>query len=119
MVKTIKFPWWRRITLPWYKWRVVQTVLAADAVPTRLPAKCAVLVKNQFKPGWLVFDCPCRRGHRVMLNLSLNRHPRWLIKKTLPLTISPSVNDFTIDTSCHYFIHEGRIKWMPYTNNKE
>ena len=84
---------------------------AAD-VPEYLPYRGAVLVVfGRHKPGWLVFDCPCARGHRIMLNLDPERYPWWQTLALDPLTIQPSVDDHSNSSRCHYFIHGGRVVW--------
>ena len=46
--------------------------------PRLFPSGVAALVVfERSKPGWIVFDCPCVRGHRVMLNLDPERYPWW------------------------------------------
>lgn len=110
-------PWWRRLPLPWFRWKILLFVEAADEIPAHLPAKAAVLAGGTpDQPSWIAFDCPCRRGHRVMLNLDRKRRPVWTVRQVSPLTLSPSINDFTIDTKCHYFIRQGRVEWVPYNN---
>jgi hypothetical protein len=99
--------------LPRRRWRVVAWVDAADEVPTRLPRRGAVIAGPESEPHWLVFDCPCRRGHRVMLNLDPRRRPIWRITQTQPLTVRPSVDDHTSERRCHFFVREGRINWVP------
>jgi hypothetical protein len=112
-----RIPWWRWIPIPWRKWSVVLRVDAADEIPDRLPRASAALVGDDTYPKWLAFDCPCRRGHRVMLNLDRSRKPYWIAKSIRPLTLQPSVNDFTIDTKCHYVVRDGRVKWA-HTNKE-
>ena len=107
-----KIPWWEWIPLPWRSWRIVLRVQAADEVPDQLPKAGVVLVEPATAPTWLVFDCPCNRGHRVMLNLDSHRKPRWSITNFQPLTLLPSINDRSLNSQCHYFIRGGRIQWV-------
>jgi hypothetical protein len=101
--------WWQWLPLPW--WRLVATVDAADEVPDRLPKRGAILVGSPAKPKWLAFDCPCRARHRVMVSLDSARRPRWSIRGAFVLSVSPSVDDRTLGTRCHYFIRNGRTVW--------
>lgn len=105
------FPWPRK------KWKVALRVTAADEIPPRIPPKCAVLVQNHTQASWIAFDCPCKRGHRVMLNLSPERQPCWTLGSTALLTLAPSIDDHSIDDQCHYFIREGRVEWASSYNN--
>ena len=81
-------------------------------VPTRLPHRgAALVVLANASPSWLAYDCPCSRGHRVMLNLDRGRYPAWSLLNSNPLTIMPSVDDTSGPTRCHYFIRGGRVMW--------
>ena len=49
------------------------TVDEADEVPAELPRNNAVLV-GTVKTKWIVFDCPCQTGHRIMLNVDHSKN---------------------------------------------
>jgi hypothetical protein len=103
--------WWQ--WLPVFRWRIVSVVEAADEVPQRLPRNGAVLVGPKARPKWIVFDCPCRSGHRIMLNTDRGRAPHWSTTIGGPLTILPSVDYYEHTVRrCHYFVRKGRIKWV-------
>lgn len=104
-----KVRWWE--WLPGRSWRIVSIVEAADEVPRKLPRNAAVLVGSMSMPKWLVFDCPCRSGHRVMLNLDRARYPHWRLGKSKKLTVAPSVDWNGSGRSCHYYIRGGRVSW--------
>jgi hypothetical protein len=99
--------------LPRRRWRIVARVEAADEVPNRLPRRGVVVAGPQSDPHWLVFDCPCRAGHRVMLNLDKRRRPHWNVVQDEPLTVRPSVDDHIAERRCHFILREGRIRWVP------
>ena len=104
--------WYERLPLPWRRWRVTLLVESAADVPEALPFRGAALVVfDRSKPGWIVFDCPCARRHRVMLNLDPERYPWWQMLDLDPLTIQPSVDHLSNSSRCHYFIHGGRVVW--------
>jgi hypothetical protein len=102
--------WWQ--WLPFFGWRVVGVVESADEIPARLPRNGAVLVGSRIRPKWIAFDCPCRTGHRIMLNTDQSRRPHWSTTVQGRLTISPSVDHKTAAQRCHYFVRNGRIKWV-------
>lgn len=110
MAHITKIPWWQ--WLPVFGWRVVMVVDSADEIPQKLPRNSAVLVGSSTRPKWVVFDCPCRSGHRIMLNTDSARSPRWSTTVTGPLTISPSVDYNHPVRRCHYFVRNGRIEWV-------
>ncbi len=111
MDRQLKIRWWE--WLPFFRWRIVGCVEAADEVPDQLPRNSAVLVGTKNYPKWLVFNCPCRSGHRIMLNADMARAPVWrlLDDSRGRLTISPSVNYSEKKRRCHYFVRNGKIQW--------
>lgn len=111
VVGHMKISWWQ--WWPFFRWRVVGAVDAADEVPRRLPRNGAALVGSEQFPKWVAFDCPCRTGHRIMLNLDSQRKPTWRLgpAPTNKLSIAPSVDYVTEQRRCHYFIRDGKVKW--------
>src|SRR5213593_4188245 len=103
----MKLRWWE--WWPWRRWRIVGEVDAADNIPTRLPRNAAVLVGTRQAPKWLSFDCPCRSGHRIVLNLDRSRWPHWRIGTGRRMTLSPSVDSSRPQGRCHYLITGGRV----------
>lgn len=109
MADAMKIPWWK--WLPFQRWRVVGETLFADELPDKLPRNGVALVGTSARTKWIVFDCPCRTGHRIMLNADSARKPHWAIRSLDRLSIAPSI-DFRGDARrCHYFIRDGRIVW--------
>lgn len=111
MARVGRIAWWQWLPRPWSKWRIVTRVDAGDEVPDRLPTRGVALVGSADKPTWIAFDCPCERGHRLMVSLDQTRRPAWRITSTKPLTVRPSVDDITAERRCHFFISSGKIKW--------
>jgi hypothetical protein len=103
--------WWQWIPLPWRRWRLVVRVDAGDEVPERLPTRGVAIVGPIAAPTWIALDCPCKRGHRLMVNSSTARRPNWRIERHKPLTIRPSIDDITPERRCHFTIHQGRTRW--------
>ena len=94
-------------------WLLAGTVSEGDEVPNRIPIRRAFLVGGPSAWKWLVFDCPCRTGHRIMLNLDRSRWPHWTIRpsRRRRITLSPSIDYRSENRSCHYFIRDGRVVW--------
>ena len=103
--------WWQSLPIPWRAWRIVGYVNAGDEVPNRLPDRGVVLVGKPALPTWAVFDCPCRTGHRLMVNLDRTRHTYWSIDSLKPLSIHPSIDDITSKRRCHFIVRGGKIRW--------
>lgn len=85
--------------------------MSADEVPDRLPRNGVALVAASGRTKWIVFDCPCRTGHRIMLNADASRLPRWRLDRAKHLTVFPSIDFHGNKKRCHYFIRGGRIVW--------
>lgn len=106
--------WGREATrLVFRPWLLAGTVSNGDEVPDRIPPRRAVLVGAPSRWKWLVFDCPCHAGHRIMLNLDRNRRPYWNLRVSAKgrITVSPSIDFRGRDRSCHYLITAGKIVW--------
>ena len=103
--------WWQSLPIPWRAWRIVGEVLSGDAVPDKLPDRGVILVSASGRQTWAVFDCPCRAGHRLMVNLDQARNPYWRIQSFNPLSIYPSIDDITAERRCHFMLCRGRIRW--------
>ncbi len=99
---------WIRGYIPGTKWRVGLEVPEADEIPERLPRRVAVIVPNK----WLAFECPCWRGHQIVVNISQSRRPFWKVLTNAPLSVIPSVDERTSERRCHYVIRNGRIRWV-------
>ena len=103
--------WWQSLPLPWRDWRVVGRVGAGDEVPGKLPNRGVVIVGTPGRESWAAFDCPCRRGHRLMVNLDKSRRPAWNIDSVKPLTIRPSIDNVYSQGRCHFTLRGGKINW--------
>lgn len=103
--------WWHR--LPFQPWRVLGFVESADEIPDDLPRNGAVVVGSPARVKWIAFDCPCRTGHRIMLNTDPARRPFWRVGvgPSQRLSIGPSVDYEDGQRRCHYFVDDGRIRW--------
>ncbi len=110
MADIMKISWWQ--WLPIFGWRIIGVVESADDIPQRLPRNGAVLVGLTTRPKWVAFDCPCRSGHRIMLNTDKARSPYWRTTVQGVLAISPSIDYIHDKRRCHYLVQNGRIKWV-------
>ena len=94
-------------------WILAGTVAEGDEVPDLIPVRRAFLVGAPSNWKWLVFDCPCGAGHRIVLNLDRGRAPYWTLRlsRRRRITIHPSIDYRGRNGSCHYFIRNGRVVW--------
>jgi hypothetical protein len=110
MASVGKIPFWEWV--PGRAWRIVVVVEAADEIPGRLPSHGAVIVGSLQRPKWLAFDCPCRSGHRIMVTLDRKHRPHWRVENAKKLSVYPSVDYRGTDRRCHYFVTNGKIRWV-------
>lgn len=99
--------------LPIRRWRIEHTAAEVDEVPRQIPTRRAYLVMASTRKKWLVFDCPCGMGHRIMLNLDKARQPYWklVLSRSKAITLRPSVDFRDGSRRCHYVVRRGRIIW--------
>lgn len=95
-------------------WRLEATVSDIDDVPLHIPPRRAYLVATATHRKWLVFDCPCGNGHRIVLNLDGTRRPVWSVRLSTAkaLTLHPSVDYRDDRRACHYVLSNGRVAWV-------
>lgn len=93
-------------------WQLGDVVDAATDIPLTVQKYNGVLVGSTDHPKWIAFDCPCGRGHRIMLNLDPSRRPVWRMTSTNPLTLRPSVDSVENKRRCHFVISNGRVLWV-------
>jgi Family of unknown function (DUF6527) len=101
----------------WRSLEIVADVRRMREVPAHLPARGAVLVRAD-RLKWIVFDCPCDGGHRIVLPLDAESRPHWGVVTIVPLTISPSVDSVRSERRCHYFVQRGSIVWVRDNKNR-
>lgn len=95
-------------------WRLEAVVPEMNEVPHTIRPRRAYLVGTSSRRKWLVFDCACGSGHRILLNLDASRRPVWTLQmsKRKVLSLRPSVNYHDDRRTCHYVLSNGRIKWI-------
>lgn len=84
-----------------------------DCLPTKLPRRDLILVKDGAVDWCVGMLCPCGCGQRVELPLLPEAKPKWKIQidsNDRP-TLQPSV---WLRDGCrsHYFVRNGRIVWV-------
>jgi hypothetical protein len=65
-------------------------------------------------PKWALLDCPCGKGHTILLGLDSQRTPRWTlsINKSRRPTLYPSVDRISDGRRCHFWLRNGEIEWV-------
>jgi len=105
------FSWvynWFRQYLTKRHFKKINFVSQISEIPDHIKRE-AYIVEKGGRRVWLVFDCPCNNGHRLMVNLSEKRKPFWSIKiRKHQLSVSPSV---WLHDECysHFWIENSNI----------
>jgi uncharacterized protein DUF6527 len=103
--------WWRRRR--WTKPRIKQVVVyrsRAD-VPEQVRRQTLAFVGSHEQPKWAVLECPCGRGHQLVVNLSSQREPCWELSiSNRGPSLSPSIDSFS-PYRCHFWLRSGRVSW--------
>lgn len=95
--------------------RATETVASVLDVPETLRPGHAVVVRpGALAEQWLAFDCPCSRRHRLLVNLSAARRPRWrlAVGRRGAVSLTPSVDSHSADGRCHFWLRHGRVDWV-------
>lgn len=93
------------------RWNVVGKYGDIDDIPAVLKSREIVVVATPQFVKWIIFDCPCRTGHRIMVNADPTRRPAWQLRATTRATIWPSIDFEDAERRCHYWIVGGRTRW--------
>jgi len=90
----------------------VRYVETHTAIRRLIEDDCMVVVGTPLYPKWGVFMCPCRRGHRIELNLQRHLEPHWQlsVRGSRP-TVQPSV-DHQGAYRCHFRLIDGLVRWV-------
>ena len=102
----------------WRRWKADLHASSIADVPDQIRRRHAVVVGSGARDKWLVFDCPCRRGHRVLINLDPENSPRWRVTARVPLTLIPSVDERSQAGHCHYVVRDGGVRWIERTDHR-
>lgn len=91
----------------------LERVSALGEVPDNLRGDTIYLAGVGSRIKWVVFLCPCGRGHRVSLSLQTSHYPHWQLNlRGARATLYPSI-DVPNEWRCHYWIRSGRVLWAP------
>jgi hypothetical protein len=93
-----------------YSATVVETRAGAiSAIKEDLHSIC--IVAKAGHPKWAMFQCPCRCGQTIELNLMPSQMPYWQVG--LPSEAQPTLHPSIDSKTCgaHFWIREGRLTW--------
>lgn len=103
--------WWRRRRITEPRISRVAYYGGRSAVPEELARDTLAVVGRLERPKWAVLECPCGRGHQLVINLSPQREPFWRFKEgQRGPSLKPSV-DSRRPYRCHFWLRDGCVHW--------
>lgn len=103
--------WFRRLWGKYGPARRLQ-IIEGDTLPTDLPARDLVLMRDDGDDWSVGMRCPCGCGDKIELMILREARPRWDIRanKAGQPSLHPSV---WRKSGCrsHFWVREGRILW--------
>ena len=103
--------WWVRLQRKYVFKRVV-IIESMTNLPSKLNSDIYIVRRGGYDRR-AVFNCPCKCGRRIDLNLVSGRGPHWsLTVKKGKATISPSVWLRNERCRSHFFIRESKVDWV-------
>lgn len=96
---------------PRARFRRVFAVPDREHIPATLDPRVVYALGSPAK--WLVFECPCGRGHQIQLNLVHAGGAQWTLTTDgdgQP-TLRPSI-DVRDERRCHFWLNSGRARWV-------
>lgn len=93
-------------------------IFVGEALPSRLPWRNLVLLRDAGDDWSVGMRCPCRCGQTIELALIPEAKPRWKLQAELgaPPTLTPSV--WLREGCCsHFFLRRGRVEWVRQTGS--
>jgi hypothetical protein len=103
--------WWRKIQRK-HAFKRVLIIESMTELPARLNSNLYI-VRRGGHDRRAVFNCPCKCGRRIDLNLVKAGGPQWIFRlEKCKATIEPSV--WLLEERCqsHFFIRENNVEWV-------
>lgn len=93
-------------------------VFVGEALPSKLPWRNLVLLRDTADDWSVGMRCPCGCGQAIELALIPEAKPRWKLhaEPGSPPSLTPSV---WLREGCrsHFFVRGGRVEWVKPTGN--
>jgi len=110
--------WWRRRRLTRPRLKQVAYYASRSDVPVQVPRQTLTVVGTEASPKWAIFECPCGRGHQLVVNLSPVRTPHWrLTTGRRGPSLYPSI-DYEDVHRCHFWLRGGSVEWAPVRRDR-
>jgi uncharacterized protein DUF6527 len=108
----VRFPKWIRRAWDRFGPRRGLQMIDGDSLPSRLPLRDLVLVREDGEDWSVGMRCPCGCGTTIELLLIREAKPRWDLM--LDASRHPSLNPSVwLQSGCrsHFWLRKGRVEW--------
>lgn len=107
--------WLRRQGI--YTGKITRTAFYAEHsdLPEIPKANELAIAGSPTNPKWAALDCPCGKGHTILLPLSRSEDPHWSVSKNVKHqpSLYPSIDRNRYEgVRCHFWLKDGRIHWV-------
>lgn len=104
--------WWRRTRRNAARIDAVHTYASAASLPAQLGRHVIAVAGDP--PAWAVMECPCGTGHQLRIRIRPHGNiAAWHLSETKRgPSLRPSVDFDTTDRRCHFWLDEGRVRWV-------
>lgn len=104
--------WWRRRRLTKPRIDQMEAYSEIHEIPESLGRHTLAVSGPDEAPKWAAFECPCGRGHRIVVSLQSTHRPHWRLSwvDARP-SLWPSVDSHGADFRCHFWLEGGRVTW--------
>jgi hypothetical protein len=115
-LRTLIASFWRRLPTKNADFTNLMFVNSMSDIPTNV-GKTIFVVGS--KPKWVIFACPCRRGHRLSIPLMKSVSPHWrLTKHGKTISLWPSVYVAGNPCGSHFWLLKNRVEWARWAHEK-
>ena len=101
------FRWVRQKSI--HQYSGVKFVYSLPDVPAQV-GNHIYIVGSSVATKWVVFNCPCSKGHNLTVNLMKSRYPRWTLKLSgNKVSLNPSI--IVTDHPCrsHFWLSSNQV----------
>lgn len=104
--------WWRRHRRNAARIDKIRMYPATAAMPEKLDRHVLALAGDPV--AWAVMECPCGSGHRLQVRIQpQGKATVWDMRETdRGPSLYPSVDFDSPDRRCHFWLDQGRIRWV-------
>jgi hypothetical protein len=103
--------WWRRRRWTQPRVKHVAYYEGRSDVPESLARDTLAVVGTRERPKWAVLECPCGRGHQLVVSLSPQHPPHWRLGEgQRGPSLKPSI-DSRRAYRCHFWLRDGQVQW--------